>query len=320
MRTIALEESLAVPGIGSAAESLAKSPLYRGEVTREWLAQLPDVEQYRLPDMDAHGIDMQVLSLAAPGIQAIQDPGSAVTGAQRANDHLASVVSRYPDRFAGLAAAPLQDPARAVIEIERAVTQLGLRGVLVNGHTFGAYLDAPQFREVWAVLQSLDVPLYLHPGAPQQDSWQVIEDYPVLRGSTWSWAAEIAGHVLRLIYSGLFDEFPTACVILGHMGEFVPFQMARLDARYRYLSPPRRLAHPPSYYVQHNLMITTSGVCSPGALVGALLSVGADRIMFAVDYPFESTQAAVDFLSTAPISELDRAKIAHGNAERLLGI
>ena len=148
----------------------------------------------------------------------------------------------------------------------------------------------------------------------------MIEDYPILRGSTWSWAAEIAGHVLRLIYSGLFDEFPAACVILGHMGEFVPFQMARLDARYRYLSPPRQLAHPPSYYVQHNLMITTSGVCSPGALVGALLSVGADRIMFAVDYPFESTKAAVDFLSTAPISELDRAKIAHGNAERLLRI
>jgi 2,3-dihydroxybenzoate decarboxylase len=317
VRIIALEESLAVPGLASAAEGLARSDLYRRDVTRDWLRQLPDIEEVRIPTMDAHGIDVQVLSLAAPGIQAIPDPADAVAAAKRANDYLAEVVHRYPTRFLGLAAIALQDARSAVIELRRAVTELGLVGVLVNGHTHGQYLDAPQFRIVWEALEELEVPLYLHPGAPQQDAWQVLQDFAVLKGSTWSWAAEVAGHALRLVYGATFDDFPAARLILGHMGEFLPFQMARLDARYEYLTPPRRLRRPPSAYVRENMLITTSGVCSDAALTGAIMAMGADSVMFAVDYPFENTKTAVDFLASAPLDAEDRAKIAFKNAERL---
>jgi 2,3-dihydroxybenzoate decarboxylase len=318
MRTIALEESLAVPGLPNAAESLARSTLYRTDVTQQWLKQLPDIEELRLPHMDAHGIDMQVLSLAAPGIQSILDANEAVTSARFANDYLANVVAKNSNRFAGLAALPLQNPVAAVVELERAVTELGLKGALVNGHTLGRYLDEPQFRCVWEALERLEIPLYLHPGAPQQDTWQVLDGAQILKGSTWSWAAEIAGHALRLVYGGVFDDFPKATLILGHMGEFLSFQVARLDARYQYLTPERKLSRPPSYYIHHNMMITTSGVCSNAALLGALLELGSQNIMFAVDYPFEDTKTAMSFLHDAPISLPDRQNIAYRNAERVL--
>ena len=199
--------------------------------------RLPDFTEYRLPEMDKHGIDMQVLSLTAPGIQMQPDAQTAVADARAANDFLASVISEHPGRFQGLAAVPLQDPRQAAAELRRAVEELGLCGALVNDHTLGHYLDEPQYDPFWETLQDLGVPLYIHPNPVPSDEWKVLQGYPGLDHATWSWAARTGGHALRLIFGGVFDQFPGARIILGHMGEFLPAQLFRIDIRYRDLDP-----------------------------------------------------------------------------------
>lgn len=318
MRRIALEEAFGLPGVGTKIDTMVGSPLYRAEAVANWHRRLPDFAEYRIPDMDEHGIDVQVLSLTAPGIQGLTDTDEAVRAASQANDTLAEIIAEHPTRFAGFAALPLQDPLAACKELDRAIGELGLQGCLVNGHTGGRYLDDPVFGPVWEKLAELEVPLYLHPGAPRLEKWSVLDGHPYLDGPTWSWGAETAAHALRLIYAGVFDDWPTARVILGHMGEGLPFLMARLDARYEYMTPPRPLAKLPSAYITGNVLITTTGVCSPAVLTGAMLAVGVDNILFGVDYPFERTDTAVAFLDAAPICAEDRAKIAHRNAERVL--
>jgi 2,3-dihydroxybenzoate decarboxylase len=320
MRRIAMEEAFSVPELDTKVNSMRGNPFYQAEAVEHWISRLPDFTEWRLPDMDRYGIDIQVLSLTAPGVQAVSDPAAAIDMARRANDALASNVARHPDRFVGLAALPLQDPDAAVEELRRAVDELGLCGALVNGHTQGIYLDDPRMRPVWAALEELDVPLYLHPGAPPRDQWEVLQGYPYLAGPSWHWTAETAAHALRLVYGRVFDDHPGARLILGHMGELLPFQLARLDARYEFMTLEIPLRQLPSAYFSSNILITTTGVCSPAALVGAILAIGADRILFGVDYPFERTNVAVDFLDQAPLSPADRARIAHGNAERELKI
>ncbi|MGW4092689.1 amidohydrolase family protein [Nocardia sp. NPDC004750] len=315
MGLIAIEEAFAIP------ELLGRYPapktITAAHWVEDWVKRLCDYTTYRLPDMDRHGIDIQVLSLTAPGIQGVTDARQAVTDARLANDHLADVIAAHPTRFRGLAAVPLQDPEAAAAELRRAVGSLGLSGALVNDHTQGIYLDDPRYDPVWAVLEELDVPLYLHPGAPPAEPWGVLAGRPELQGPLWSWGAETSGHALRIVFGGVFDRHPRAKVILGHMGEFLPFQLARLDSRYA-PQADRTLARKPSAYFGSNILITTSGVCSPAALAGAVLAIGADAIMFAVDYPYEDTAEAVRFLEQAPISDTDRAKIGHGNAGRVL--
>lgn len=286
----------------------------------QWLRKLPDFTEYRLPEMDATGIDIQVLSLTVPGLQVDVDADTARDKARRANDYLAEVVSEQPTRFRGFAALPLQDPAAAAAELDRCVNELGFCGALVNDHLGGHYLDEPLYEPVWEALESLSVPLYLHPGAPAADHWQVLSGHPELYGSMWSWAAEVSGHALRILCSGVFDRHPSATLILGHMGEFLPFQRSRLDSRYVTTSPDYRLQRPPSGYLGTNIVFTTSGVFSPAALTGAVLEVGADAIMFSVDYPYESSREAVDGFVRTTLSPPDREKIAHGNAERILKI
>jgi 2,3-dihydroxybenzoate decarboxylase len=318
MRRIALEEAFWLPDLATHGSPTGQVDWVRPDTAVRWAQRLVDFTEYRLPEMDRHGIDVQVLSLTSPGLQMQPDARVAVDDAARANDFLAKTVVDHPGRFEGLAALPLQDPDRAAGELERAVTQLGLRGALVNDHTLGHYLDEPQFDVVWDRLESLAVPLYIHPGAVPADTWHVFDGYPPLPGPTFGWGAATAAHVLRLIYGRVFDRHPQATVILGHMGEFLPFQLARLDARHVDLAladPPDRM---PSQYLIDNVMITTSGVCSPAALQGAIQAVGIDNIMFAVDYPYESTADAVAFLDAASLAEADRERILHGNAERLL--
>lgn len=320
MRRIAMEEAFSVPELDTKVNTMKGSPFYQAEAVEHWVSRLPDFAEWRLPEMDRYGIDIQVLSLTAPGVQAVTEPGAAVDMARRANDALAHNIARHPDRFVGLATLPLQDPDAAVVELRRAIGELGLCGALVNGHTQGTYLDAPQLRPVWASLEELDVPLYLHPGAPPLDRWNVLDGYPYLAGPSFHWTAETAGHALRILYGRVFDEHPGARLILGHMGELLPFQLSRLDARYAYMTLDPPLDQRPSAYFSTNILITTTGVCSPAALVGAVLAIGAERILFGVDYPFERTDVAVDFLDQSPLSPADRARIAHGNAERELKI
>lgn len=281
-------------------------------------AKLADVGEGRLAAMDACGIDMQVLSLASPGIQGETDTNQAISMARQANDYLAEQVRRYPTRFAGFAALPLQDPKVAADELERAVTQLGFKGALVNGHTNGEYLDERKFWGVWERAAQLGVPIYLHPSNPPADQMKVYEGYPGLRGAAWNWTVETATQALRIICSGVFDAFPSAILLLGHMGEALPYTLRRIDDGWKRGPQSKQLQHLPSYYVKNNVMITTSGNCSTEALLCALLAVGADHILFSADYPFVPLDGMTRFVETAPVSEIDREKICHLNAERLL--
>lgn len=268
--------------------------------------------------MDAAGIDIQVLSLTVPGLQIDIDEGDARERARSANDYLAHVISEHPKRFRGFAALPLQDPRAAARELERCVTELGFCGALVNDHLGGHYLDEPQYDDVWAAVESLKVPLYLHPGAPPADRWHVLEGHPEMCGALWSWGAEVAAHALRIVFGGVFDRHPAATLILGHVGEFLPYQRSRFDSRYQTLETDRALQRPPSAYVGTNIVFTNSGVFSPAALTGAVFEVGADAVMFSVDYPYESSKDAVEGFERTTLSPWDREKIAHGNAERIL--
>jgi 2,3-dihydroxybenzoate decarboxylase len=268
--------------------------------------------------MDAAGIDVQVLSLTVPGLQTDTDDRTARDDARFANDYLARVMAGHPDRFRGFAALPMQDPKAAAAELGRCVRELGFCGALVNDHFQGHYLDEPRYDEVWAALEELSVPLYLHPGAPPADHWKALDGHPELYGATWSWAAETGVHALRVIYGGVFDRHPGATLILGHMGEFLPFMRSRLDSRYLTLDLEAPLQRMPSAYIGSNVVITTSGVFSPAALTGAVLEIGADAVMFSVDYPYESSREAVAGIERTTLSDSDREKIAHGNAERIL--
>ncbi|MGC2654889.1 MAG: amidohydrolase family protein [Mycobacterium sp.] len=329
MRYIALEEALFIPELAERQPmphqgGIPRLPApFKKDCLERYQRRLPDFTEYRLPEMDDAGIDVQVLSLTVPGLQVDLEPELARKNARFVNDYVANVVSEHPDRFRGFAALPLQDPAAAAAELERAVTELGFCGALVNDCVHGPggrYLDAPEYDEVWSALESFNVPLYLHPGAPPAEQWQVLQGHPELYGASWSWAAEVGGHALRIVYGGVFDQHPGATLILGHMGEFLPFQRSRLDDRYQTIEVATPLKRPPSTYLGTNVVFTNSGVFSPATLLGAVLEVGADAVMFSVDYPYESSYEAVAGFERTTLSAGDREKIAHGNAERLLRI
>jgi 2,3-dihydroxybenzoate decarboxylase len=318
MRYIALEEAFSIPGLTDGQPPPWPENRLSRRHLADWARKLPDFTEYRLPEMDAAGIDIQVLSLTVPGLQADIDAPAAKDLARAANDYLAQAVAEHPDRFQGFAALPMQDPGAAAAELRRSVRDLGFRGALVNDHLQGHYLDERRYDEVWAALEELSVPLYLHPGAPPADHWKVLDGRPELYGATWSWAAETGGHALRIIYGGAFDRHPAATLILGHMGEFLPFMRSRLDSRYATIDPETPLRRVPSAYIGSNVLVTTSGVFSPAALTGAVLEIGAEAVMFSVDYPYESSHEAVAGLERTTLSDADRHKIAHGNAERIL--
>jgi len=316
MKVIALEESFWYEKLTTEGSTVSHVRI-KSSVAAEWQRKLVDFTEYRLPDMDRNGVDMQVLSLTSPGLQIQPDAAVAVADAREANDFLADIISQYPQRFAGLAAIPLQDPPEAAAELHRAI-EIGLCGALVNDHTLGHYLDEPQYAPFWEALQDLDVPLYIHPNAVPSDNWKVVEGYPGLDTAMWSWAPRTGGHAMRLILGGVFDRYPNAQVILGHMGEFLPFQLTRLDSRYGVLDVEHPLERLPSEYFGTNIAITTTGVFSHAALIAAIQAVGVDNVMFSIDYPFESSAQAVRFLRTSPLAPADLERVAHVNAERIL--
>ena len=283
--------------------------------------RLLDFQRHRLAAMDAHGIETMILSLNAPAVQAIADPVRAIELARTANDMLAQEIAKRPDRFAGFAALPMQDPDAAAIELERCVRDYGFVGALVNGYSqIGSaencvYYDAPQYRELWALFERLGVPFYLHPREPSER--KAYAGHPWLVGPAYGFAAETGLHALRLAGSGLFDAFPRLTVILGHMGEGLPFNLYRIDERIRW-SP---LGYPAnksiSEYFTENFYITTAGNFRTQALVNSILEVGADRILFSTDYPFEEVSEAAQWFDAASISETDRRKIGRENARKL---
>lgn len=291
----------------------------------ELKSRILDVQDRRIREMDANGMEMMLLSLNAPAVQAIPDVKKAVEMAQRANDALAEEVAKKPDRFQGLAALPLQDAEQAIIEYERCVKQLGFRGSLVNGFSQAGspdnllYYDLPQFRPFWKKVAELDFPFYLHPRNPIASWAQIYDGHPWLLGPTWAFAQETAVHSLRLIGSGLFDEFPNLQIVIGHMGEGLPFNMWRVDHRNGWVKAPHKhkAKNKIAHYFQNNFHITTSGNFRTQTLIDTMLEVGSDRILFSTDWPFENVDHASIWFDGASISEADRLKIGRTNALKL---
>lgn len=316
MRVIALEEHYSSEAIWQALDGLGRPSHQPDFETR-----LLDVGDARIGAMDAAGIDMQVLSLNPPGGQGL-DARVAAPLLRDENDRLADVVRRHPDRFAAFAALPTADHAAAVRELERTVTELGFKGTLIHGHTAGRFLDDPAFWPILECAEALGVPIYLHPTRPPA---VVAEAYfqgfspqvsSMLATSGWGWHMENGLHVLRMILAGVFDRFPGLQLVLGHLGEALPFMLTRTTTKLP--QAITRLQQPVSGYFRTNVHVTTSGSFAIPPLLTAMLELGADRIMFAVDYPFSRNEDGRAFLDAMPVSPTDRDKIAHGNAERLL--
>jgi gamma-resorcylate decarboxylase len=317
---IGLEEHFAI------AETLNDSKGFLGDaVWPELEKRLLDIQDYRLRLMDKHGMELMLLSLNAPAVQAIPDPKRAAEIARRANDFLAAEVRKRPDRFQGLAALAMQDPDQATRELRRCVRELGFRGALVNGFSqIGepnsmVYLDDARYRGFWAECEKLDLPFYLHPRNPLPSAAQIYEGHPWLLGPTWAFGQETAVHALRLMASGLFDAHPRLQIILGHMGEGLPYSMWRVDNRNAWTrQPPRYPAKRKlGEYFQENFYITTSGNFRTQTLIDAMLEIGADRILFSTDWPFENIDHAAEWFDAAAISEADRRKIGRENAKKL---
>jgi predicted TIM-barrel fold metal-dependent hydrolase len=322
MRVIALEEHFWTPAVAEAIGALrnpdtnaAQSPL---------AANLEDLGEGRLAAMDAAGIDLQVISHTTPGVQHLEDAATAVTLARESNDQLARAVAEHPDRLAAFATLPTPDPGAAADELERAVSELGMKGAMVNGHTSGRFLDDPAFDALLARFARLGVPLYLHPTEPVpavRDAYYAGFDPAVswfLSAAAWGWHAETGLHVLRMVLGGVFDRHPQLRLVIGHMGEMLPFMLARIDDNL----PPAvtGLGRMPSEYILDNVHITTSGLFTLPPLLCALMVFGAERVLFSVDWPYAPNEPGRRLLETAPLSPDDLERIAHGNAERLLGL
>ncbi len=329
MRTITLEEHFATPafmagpgrGLGERVRA-APAGSQTGPITPHLVEQLADLDDLRIADMDAAGIDVQVLSLNSPGVEQL-DPPAAEALARQANDTLGEAVRRHPERFAGFAALPTAAPEIAAAELERTVRDYGFKGAVINGHVRGRYLDDPFFWPVLARAEALQTPLYLHPTPPPQPVIQASyvgnfapEVTAQLAAAGWGWHIETAIHVLRIILSGAFDRYPRLQLVVGHMGEALPFMLPRLDR-----SMPRQLTQlerPIGAYLRENLYYTFSGFNYTPNFLDLLFQVGVERIMFSADYPYSSMLAARNFLEGLPLSPADLHRIAHGNAERLL--
>jgi uncharacterized protein len=319
MRTITLEEHFATPEILKKSSEI--QPASRNIFVKAVEEKLLDLGKGRLADMDAAGIDLQVISLTNAGMDKLDGP-TATALTRDANDKLAAAVRANPQRFAGFATLALQEPEKAAAELERSVRKLGFKGTLIHGTTQGIFLDDPRFTPIFEAAQALDVPVYLHPTLPPK----AVEDayFGGLPGQTgfylstaaWGWHVETGMHCLRLMVSGLFDRFPKLNIIIGHMGEDLPFSIARAEAVLSH--DTKHLKRKVSEYFHDHFYITTSGYFTVPPLLCTLQVVGADRILFSVDYPYSPNTVGRKFLDALPVSPGDLSKISHGNAERLL--
>jgi predicted TIM-barrel fold metal-dependent hydrolase len=319
MKIVALEEHFIMP---REAQSLPPGA-HRGNDRERLLgfdvvAELLDLGERRLAAMDAAGIDVQVLSHNQPGCQAF-DAAAAIPLAREVNDLLFEAVKAHPDRFAGLAALPTADPAAAVKELDRAITRLGFKGAMINGHTRGSFLDDKKFWCIFEGAQALGVPIYLHPSRPQSAVMKAyFEGYDELALAAWGFGIETGAHFLRLVFAGVFDAFPDLTFILGHLGEGLPFMLHRINDQTRLAAARRGLQKTPAEYLTENLVVTGSGNFSAPAFLCTVMALGVDNVLFSVDWPYESNVAAVEFLKRQPLAPHDLEKVAHLNAERIL--
>jgi gamma-resorcylate decarboxylase len=287
-------------------------------------------DRLRLEEMDKTGVQLCVLSLTQPGIQAELDVNTAISRARQMNDVLFEhSVSKHPDRFAGFAALPLQNPEAAAKELERTVREYGFKGAMINGYTDLdktniEYLDEKRIWPFWEAANNLRVPIYLHPRTPHWTQHRIYKGYQAeLLGSTWGFGVETATHALRLIMSGLFDAYPNVNLVLGHLGECLPYAVHRLDHRLKFQKPQMRgrQKNSVSYYLKNNFFVTTSGFFSNSALTNTISEIGSDRILFSTDYPYESMREASDWFDQSPVmTDEEREKIGRSNALALLNM
>lgn len=317
---IAFEEHIAIP------ETLEQTRAFAGDSARldQFTRQVLDIGEERLQIMESSGIEFAILSLNSPGIQAVLDTHQAIDLAKKANDHMAAAVARHPERFAAFAALPMQDPDAASDELRRCVEQLGFKGAMVNGFTqkerpdSAVYYDLPEYRGFWGEVASLDVPFYLHPRMQIPAQAKNYEGHPWLMSAPWGFAVETSIHSLRLCGSGLFDDYPTLKICIGHLGENIPFGLWRLDSRMRFSPRGYRGKRPLGDYFRKHFHITTSGNFNDPAFRCTLDVLGKDRVYFSADYPFERMEDAADWYdSTTTISEQDRLQIGRTNAIKL---
>ena len=318
---IALEEHFAID------LTIDQSKIYSQPVVWERLkSNLLDFEQQRLERMDEGGVALAILSLNSPGIQGIPNVKEAIDVARRANDVLAEHISRRPSRFGGFAALPMQDPDAAANELERCIKTLGFHGFMVNGFSqvgdaeSVVYYDAPQFADFWKSANALGKPFYMHPRDPLPSREPIFDGFPWLTAATWAFTMETSTHALRLMSSGLLDRNPNLQMILGHLGECIPFNIWRIDNIVQ--KAPRGIPCKRSLgeYLRENVYLTTSGNFRTPSLLSSMLEVGSDRILFAVDYPFETFEDASRWLDHCEISDNDRSKIGRDNARRLFDL
>ncbi|MFY9827053.1 MAG: amidohydrolase family protein [Rhodoplanes sp.] len=312
-KKIALEEHFLAPGFDDYWKTSVTD--VDPTVQSKLHGRLTDFGEQRLAAMDSAGITRAVLSISGPGVQIERDAPTAVRKAREANDFLASEIQKRPDRYSGFAHLPMQDVAAAADELERCVKDLKFCGAMINGHTNGQYLDDPKLNPFWERAVALDTLIYLHPTDPVAPL-PVLAGYESLSRATWGWGVETGSHALRLIFGGVFDRFPKARRALGHRGETLPFLLWRFDSRAKLYGV--KLGKNPSDYIRENIVVTTSGMFSAEPLHCTIDALGADRVMFSGDYPFESSDAAGKFLDTVPLADEVRAAVARHNAERVL--
>ncbi len=331
VRKIATEEACSTPEVAAALRDAARrggrsldlklvAQIYDApaDAPSPLLPQLLDLDERRLAVMDENDVDMHLLSLTAPGVQMF-DADTACELARMANDRIAEAVARHPARFAGLACFAPQDPVRAVREMERAINDLGLNGFIVNSHTNNEYLDQSAYWPILEAAEALDRPIYIHPRAPSEGMAAPFQDYR-MDSAVWGYGMETGTHAARLLLSGVLDRFEKLRIVLGHMGEAIPFWLWRLD----HMGNPKRGRSPisllPSEYFRRNFAITTSGVEDSLALRYCIDKLGVDSVMWAIDYPYQPTTPAVRWIEQAPLSSEERHLVCHGNAERIFRI
>jgi 5-carboxyvanillate decarboxylase len=296
-------------------EAQAQPMQVQGQVSLNAGGELEDID-LRIKDMDEAGIDMQVISWRNIGCEEFET-SDGIKWAKKINNTLAEVVNKYPKRFAAFCSIPWQEPTAAITELERAVKELGLKGIKTDSTIKGEYLDAKKYRPIFKKAEELGMPIFLHPDEMPADMIKPYSAYPGLTGAGWGYAAEASLHAVRLIYSGLFDECPRLKLMLGHMGEGIPYWLWRLDGK----GGSSGIKKKPSEYIKENFYINTSGMFFHPALICAYMAMGAEHVLFATDYPAESNKLGVECIETAPIiSASDKEKIFHLNAEKLFGI
>lgn len=320
---IGFEEHMGIPETVEATRAFAGESGKWDEFTQDIL----DLDDRRLANMDAAGIELAILSLNSPAVQAVLDTDEAIEMARKGNDTMAAAVERHPGRYLALAALPMQDPKAAGDELRRCVNELGFKGAMVNGFTqrgtpdSAFYYDLPEFRDFWAVVSELDVPFYLHPRMQLDSRAPIYEGHPWLKSAPWGFAVETSIHALRLCGSGLFEDFPNLRICLGHLGEGIPFGIWRIDARMRFSPRGYRGKRPIGDYFREHFHITISGNFNDSALRCTIDELGTDKLYYSSDYPFERMGDASDwFDNTQVISEAERLKIGRTNAIKLFDL